>query len=52
VESTARYKYVHFPATRKYVSSQRHDAFVFRSSGQQRRFSSGAYRWTQRQIMT
>jgi hypothetical protein len=44
VESTARYKYVHFPATRTYVSSQRHDAFVFRSSGRQRRFSSGAYR--------
>ena len=26
VESTARYKYVHFPATRRYVSSH-HDAF-------------------------
>jgi transposase InsO family protein len=37
---------VHLPATRQYVSSTRHERFVFRTSGRQRRFSSGAYRWT------
>lgn len=31
VESTARYKLVHSPATRRYISSTRHDRFVMRS---------------------
>lgn len=51
VESTGRYKFVHLPATRRYVSSL-HGAFVFRSFGRQRRFSSGASHWTQRQSVT
>jgi hypothetical protein len=41
-ESMARYKEVHLPATRKYVSSTLHDLLVGRNSRRQRRFNSGA----------
>ena len=50
-ESMARYKEVHCPATRMYVSSTRHERFGFRISDRIRSFRTGAYRSTQRAMV-
>ena len=50
-ESTALYRYVHCPATRMYVSSQRHEQFGLRISERIRSLRIGAYRRTQRAMV-